>query len=252
MAPTAEVWTEDLRVRGHEVTPHGTVSVPALCTYLPEVAGHHADALGVSMQSLQTEDRAWVLAHLHLTIDQLPSWNEDVVIETWPSGLDGLYATREFVLSVEETPVARATSAWLVLDTERRRPSRPPRMLYSLETPDRPPVLSHDWDDLPPPQRVDHTGTFDVRYHDLDLNRHVNSARLVEWVLETLPVEHLNAYRCTNVILQFRAEATLGTPVHATAQVDDAGDGIRVRHLLRHADENRVLTAAQTTWTPHP
>ena len=65
----------------------------ALCVYLQEVAGHHADALGVSMRRLQADDRAWVLSHVHLEIGHPLCGNETVTIETWPLGLEGLYAT---------------------------------------------------------------------------------------------------------------------------------------------------------------
>ena len=187
-----DIWTESLRVRGDEVTPRGVVALPALCTHLPDVAGRHAKALGGFMQSLRAENKAWILSHLHLTMDRLPRWEEDVVVETWPSGLEGLRAIREFVLSVEDTEVARATSAWLVLDTERRRPARLPEAVHDLDLPDRPPVLPHEWGDVPLPQRTDHTQTFEARYSDLDLNRHVNSARLLEWALAPLPAKHFD------------------------------------------------------------
>lgn len=248
MPSTADIWTESFRVRPHEVTPTGTASLLALGTYLQEAAGHHAEALGVSMQALQAENQAWVLAHLHVAIDRLPKWEDEVTVETWPSDLDRLYATREFVLHADETAIAHATSTWLVLDTEARRPRRPPRMLYDLETPDRPPALPHDWDDLSLPERADHRRSFDVRYHDLDVNRHVNNVRYLEWALETLPPDLLDAHRCTSLALQFKAETTLGDPVQAAAQVEDTDDALDVRHALRHADDDRLLAVAHTQW----
>lgn len=246
----AGTWTESFTVRPHEITPHGTASVPTLCRYLQEAAGHHAEALGVSIQQLQTEDRAWVLAHLRLTINRLPEWEESITVETWPSGLDRLYATREFVLRVDETPVARATSAWLVFDTERRRPTRPPERLHTIELPDRPPVLSHDWADLPAPKRTDYERAFDVRYHDLDVNRHVNNVRVLEWALETLPAEHLDTHRCADVALQFKGETVLGDSVRAVAQMDKDDETLRVRHALHHTEDDRTLAVARSRWVP--
>jgi acyl-ACP thioesterase len=223
--------------------------VPALCVYLQEAAGHHADALGVSMRRLQDEDRAWVLSHLHLELDRLPEGDETVTIETWPSGLEGLYATREFVLSTDENEIGHATSRWFVIDTERRRPVRPPRSLYDLETPDRALPIPHDFDDLPAPDRVDHGAAWRARYHDLDLNRHVNSVRYLEWALGSLPDDLFDAYQYREVVLQFRAEATLGTPVRATARIEASGNKQAARHALLHAESNDLLAVARTTWT---
>ena len=244
-----DIWTESIPVRSSDLTPHGTASVPALCVYLQEAAGHHADDLGVSMRRLQDEDRAWVLSHLHLELDRLPEGDETVTIETWPSGLEGLYATREFVLSTNEDEIGRATSRWFVIDTGRRRPVRPPRSLYDLETPDRLLPLPHDFDDLPEPDRVDHETSWRARYHDLDLNRHVNSVRYLEWALGTLPDDLFDAHQCTEVALQFRAEATLGTPVRTTAQTEESDDGQVARHALHHAETEDLLAAARTRWT---
>ncbi len=251
MPSSTAPWTDTFRVRSDEVTPRSTASVPALCTYLQDAAGRHADALGVSMQRLQAENQAWVLSHLHLDLDRPLRWNETVTLETWPSGLDGLYATREFILSVDDATIGRATSRWFVIDTEQRRPVRPPRSLYTLETPNRSPALPHEFDDLHGPERIDHERSWTARYYDLDLNRHVNSIRYLEWALGTLPDSMLMAYRCTGFALQFQAEAALGTPVRAVAQVDDHGEERTVRHILSHADEDRLLAAAHTTWLPH-
>ncbi|MFB6271335.1 MAG: acyl-[acyl-carrier-protein] thioesterase [Salinibacter sp.] len=245
---TAGIWTETVPVRSSDLTPHGAASVPALCVYLQEAAGHHADALGVSMRQLQDEEQAWVLSHLDLDLDRPPRRNETVTIETWPSGLEGLYATREFVLSVNDADVGRATSQWFVIDLERRRPVRPPRPLYDLETPDRPPVLSHRFDDLPEPDRADHEASWTARYHDLDLNRHVNSVRYLEWTLGTLPDDLLASHQCTGVTLQFWAEATLGTPVRTTAQTEVSSNKRIVHHAVIHAGTDDLLAVARTLW----
>lgn len=246
--PTAGIWTESFPVRSYDVTPHGTASILALCEYIQDAAGHHAASLGLSMQDLLADGRAWVLARLRLEVDRLPDWDAEVVVETWPSGLERLFATREIVLHDDDGTFARGTSAWLVIDTERRRPMRPPAMLKNLQTPDRSAPFSHDMTTLPGPDAVDHERTFAVRYHDLDLNRHVNNVRYVEWALETLPPAVHDAYRCAGLELQFRAETTLGDPVRAVAQTEADGDALRVRHRLDHADDGHTLALATTQW----
>jgi acyl-ACP thioesterase len=247
---TAEPWTESRRVRASDVTPDGTASVLALATYFQEAAGRHADALGVAMQDLLADGKAWVLARFRMEIERLPGWGEAVTLETWPSGLDRLYATREVVFrDAEGAVLATGTSAWLVIDTERRRPLRPPEALYEIDVPDRPAPLDGDEADLSAPTREDRSRRFTVRYHDLDLNRHVNNVRYLEWALETLPPEVLDEHRCAALALQFEAETTLGDPVRATAELRETGEALHVRHRLAHAETDRTLALAATTWT---
>lgn len=245
----ADPWTEHVRIRASDVTPDGTASVLALARYFQEAAGHHAEALGVSMKDLLVDDRAWVLTWLQMEIDQFPAWEDEMTIETWPSDLDGLLATREFVMRVDDRLLCRGTSAWLVIDTERRRPVRPPASLHDIELPDRPPPLDGDRADLPPPAGVDRDRTFTVRYHDLDLNRHVNNVRYLEWALETLPPDVLDEFRCTALSLQFEAETTFGDPVRASADLCEENGDLRVRHRLAHGETNDTLALAATTWT---
>lgn len=246
----AEPWTEQVRIRASDVTPHGTASVLALARYFQEAAGHHAEALGVSMRDLLAKDRAWVLARLRMEIDHLPDWEDKITIETWPSGLDRLLATREFVIRTGDGGlICEGTSAWLVIDTERRRPVRPPAPVHEIDLPDRPAPLAGEERDLVPPERVDRDRTFPVRYHDLDLNRHVNNVRYLEWALETLPPEVLDTYRCTGLSLQFEAETTLGDSVRATVDLREDDGTLSVRHRLAHADTDETLALAATTWS---
>lgn len=250
---TAGIWTDEVRVRSYDVTPHGTASVLALADYFQEAAGRHADELGVSMQDLLAEDRAWVLARFRLEIDRPPRWNDVITIETWPSGLERLFATREVVFRDEKgRSLARGTSAWIVIDTERRRPARPPSILHNIDPPDRPPPLDAGRDDVPAPDRVDRTRDFTVRYHDLDLNRHVNNVRYLEWALETLPAGVLDEQSCRALALKFEAEATLGDRVRATAELHHGTEALRVRHRLAQAETDRTLALATTTWSANP
>lgn len=267
---TAGIWTESFPVRSYDVTPRGTASVLALCDFLQESAGNHAAELGVSMEELLAGDQAWVLAFLHLHIDRYPAWHDTVEVKTWPSGLERLYATREFVLSASGTSFARATSAWLVIDTNRRRPCRPPKVLHELSTPSREPAVEHNFEPLSVPDGPpDHKRDFRVRYHDLDVNRHVNNVRYVEWAVETLPSAWIDSRLVTDLSLQFRAETTSGDPVRATIHrmdapslsapssddadtsgpTADAGESTPVLcHHLQHGDDDRTLAVAQTRW----
>lgn len=243
------IWSDSFRVRSYEVTPGGTASVLALVDYFQEAAGRHAEALGVSMQSLLDDGKAWVLAHLHVQLDRLPRWGERIEVETWPSGLDGLFAHRDFtVRDADGTLLAGGTSAWLIIDVDRRRPLRPPPVLYDIDLPDRDGAIDAELDDVTGSSRVDRARTFRVRYHDLDVNRHVNNVRYLEWALEVLSAEELDEYRCLALALQFEAGATHGDLIRATAEIHHDGGTLRIRHRLAHAETDETLAVVATTW----
>jgi len=243
------VWTESVTVRTDDLTPMGDASLPALGAYLQEAAGPHAAALGVSMDALAEDGRAWVLARLRMHVDRRPSRGRTVTIETWPSGLNGLYATREFEIAVGGTDVGRATSAWFLIDLERRRPVRPPRAVRTLDPPDRPPALPHEEEALARPTRTDHEHTTTVGYHDLDRNEHVNNVRYLAWALDALPTSVFETYRCRDVALEFRHEVARGAPVRVAVEVGETSNGLQGRHSVQHGEDGHTLAVVNTSWT---
>lgn len=239
------VWTESFRVRSYESDPDGRASIQTLCNYLQEAASNHASELGVSIEHLTERNWIWMMARLRVEVDTYPRWRDEIVVETWPSGHDRLYATRDFLLrSSDDDVLARATSAWLLVDARRRRPIRLPELITSIDRPDRERVLEDLPDKLPdPPNEASETGVH-VRYSDLDLLGHVNNVLYGEWSVETVPEELHQSHLVRAIELQFRAEARFGDPVSVrTGRVDGA-----FIHLITAGD--RELARVRTVWEP--
>jgi len=129
---------------------------------------------------------------------------------------------------------------------------RPPAVLHEIDLPDRPPAVEVARTRTSPPTGdVLFDRDFRVRFHDLDLNRHVNNVRYVEWAVETLDPSWLNAHELTTLTLEFRAETTGGDTVCSTVHPHDgeaSSSTSSFRHLLKHDGDNRVLALATTTW----
>jgi len=241
------VWNEPFRVRSYEIGPDALLTLPHLCDWLQEAAGAHATALGVATDRLLEVGRAWVLTRLQVRVERYPRWREDVSVETWPSAADGLFAQRDFVLTdAGGEGLARATSQWLVIDVARRRPVRLPREVLDLPRAGRSHALAPSREGLPEPEASSKSCRFSVRRADLDLNEHVNNVRYVEWALEAVPEGAREAYQCTGLEVQFRAEALYGDTVES-ACAWGAGTAL---HRVSHAGDGRTLASARTQWAP--
>ena len=123
-------------VRYYEVGPSRLVRPATLLDYLQDAAAEHASLLHIGVQDLHHRDLTWVLSRLHLTVERYPGVGETVTVRTWPSTRGSLSSYREFeVLDQAGEIVARATTAWVVLDLVRRRPVRLADVLsdYPLE-----------------------------------------------------------------------------------------------------------------------
>lgn len=254
MPKEAGTWTETFRVRAYEVDPQGRVAIHTLCNYFQEAAGNHAATYGVSVGDLLAEGLTWVLARLHVRMERYPRMGSTLRIETWPSGIEGLLATRDFrFFEVREGAVqeiGRGASGWIVIDAVRKRPVRVPALITEIKVPDLPPAIPDAFAKFDAPDYADHQRRYGVRYSDLDINQHVNNVRYAEWAVESVPEAVLATHQVQRLELQFKAETIFGDQVLArTARQDDADGLIFTHHLLRESDA-RDVAIARTHWRP--
>jgi acyl-ACP thioesterase len=239
---------ETFRVRSYEVDAFGALAVPALAGYLQEVAGHHADALGVGLDLLRREGLTWVLSRARIELEAPLRLGDALEIATWPSGLERLAARREFEVRRGGDIVARATSAWFVLDLASRRPVRPERAL-DPRLPRTPGVHVVDLADgkLPELRHWDIQKRFHVRYEDIDVNEHVTNTSYLTWALEAVPRETWQGSRVRAIEVRFLAECAHGSAILSRA----AGAGERsFSHAVVHEEDGRELARVVTEWAP--
>jgi acyl-ACP thioesterase len=239
---------EAFPVHQYEVDAFGTLSPPALSGYLSELAGHHADALGVGLDTLMAKGVTWVLSRLRLVNPVAIALGEEVEIETWPSGIERLFALREFVVRRrgDGAEVARASTQWLVLDLASRKPVRPGEVLdprFPREP--TPPAVPAARGKLPELRAWEREKRFHVRYADIDQNLHVTNTTYLAWAIEAMPRELWHARRLAAVEIQYVAEALYGAAV--LSRLAAAGDGAYTHAIVREED-GKELARLATTW----
>ena len=57
-------------------------------------------------------------------------------------------------------------------------------------------------------QTAEYSKVFNIRYSDIDSNKHVNNVKYVEWGLEVIPVEVITNYELKRVKVDFEKETT--------------------------------------------
>jgi medium-chain acyl-[acyl-carrier-protein] hydrolase len=243
-----ETLRERYTVHTYEVDAFGQLAVPALTGFLAETAGRHATALGVGLDVLMAGGVTWVLVRQRVELVRPIRLHQEVLVETWPSGIDRLAALRDFVVrGADGAELARATSQWYVLDLATRRP-RPPRTVLDpgrFRLDEAPRALRFQDGKLDALERWEAERRFEVRYADIDQNQHVNNGSYVSWALETVPREVWQSSRLAELEVQFRAEALLGDAVRSRLAV--AGGGAFTHGIAREED-GRELARLVTRW----
>ena len=242
------VWREDYQIRSYEVDCRNRLSILSMFSFMQEAASKHAAALGVSIQQLLAENYTWLLSRLKIKIIAYPGWNDQIQVNTWPSGTQQLFAMRDFKMNgIENQTIAAAISAWLVIDLEKRRPVRIAPFVERLKPIEGSHILNDRLDKLPALSNAVHEKSFVVRYSDLDINQHVNNVKFVEWVVEVVPTATLNASVLSELEINFLAEAFHEDQIIATCSPQDPDNTI-FHHSLTRQQDGRELARARTKW----
>lgn len=180
------VWKEVFPIRYAEVTRAETVRLDTLFDYMQETAANHAENLGCGLAALNDRGMMWVLSRLKLSVLRTPCLGETVTVESWPSGVEKLFATREFVLSCGSEIVAKASSYWLLLDRGKLRPLRVLDALAGLLPDNR--ERGRFFTGLDKLSRRPCSSPIEVEVHEsmVDVNCHMNNARYITQLFDWL------------------------------------------------------------------
>ncbi len=222
--------------------------MPALVSYMHEAAWENTRDIGMSMYDLLEHGLTWVLQRMRIEIFRYPTHDDKLTVETWASGRERVYMHRDFrIYTSERELLGQATSVWLVMDMVKRQLVSVPDFIVNMELVQLREPLPFAKGKLPQLQEAQHEQQIPVRWHDIDLNRHVTNTRYLQWALDTLPLEVLEQKQLQEIDIIFKAESILGdTVVSATAP--DAVDANLYLHRLTSQESDKELVQAKTVW----
>jgi acyl-ACP thioesterase len=242
MDSPANIRIEKFQIRAFEIDTAGRLAVTALCNYMQEIAGNHAQALGVGFKAMLKQNLIWVLSRLYLQIDTLPLWSETVAVETWPVAAEGKFALRDFLFHNAQNQVfGRATTSWMVLDLSERKATALPQSVHLIQRPKRERALVDPFAKLPSLQQIDWQKIYQVRLSDLDLNFHVNNVSYIKWALDAVPLPVWKSRQLYSLEISYRAESHLDEEVTVRiGQFNDKTDLVLHHSLIRETSQQEV------------
>lgn len=246
-------------MRSFTVLPHNLdarwlIKPESLCHLALDVAGEHAHELGLSVGKLGNEGLTWMLSRFKITMDSLPKGGEKLVVKTWPSGIEKLFAYRNFELTDGGgSVIGTAVSSWLMIDRAKRRPVRPQPHFEHLDITHMSSGGHESLEKIPGIENGENDSLierrFDVLNRDIDMNSHVTSVSYISWLLETVPHACHTEHIIREIEVNYLAETFYGETVTANTVPDHSGsEECAFRHILLHAGNGRELVHARTVW----
>jgi medium-chain acyl-[acyl-carrier-protein] hydrolase len=201
-------FTEEFSIRSFDVDCAGRLRPTALFNYFQDIAGRHADALGLGYKALQSSGNLWVLSRALVRITRLPRWEESVQLTTWPKGVDGLLFLREFSLTDQTgATLVLGTTGWLFLDAQSFKPLGAQSLPIPLPVMPQKHALDEPLKKLKVPAALPESHARKVLQSDIDVNKHVNNARYVDWVMDMYDVDFHAGHSLRSLQMNYLGEA---------------------------------------------
>ncbi|MEG0796092.1 MAG: thioesterase [Odoribacter sp.] len=247
-------YVEKIKIFNHYTNYKGRLFAKVLCDLFNDAAEVQTEEYGVDVDTLNAQGMTWMLHRLHIHLFKMPHKNEEVLIETWPSGIDRFFALRDYRLVRENgEELVRATSEWMYIDMKRRRPLRLPENVIAMSTGHHIEKLELDSilneKDFGGEMQVsrDFTATFD----NIDFNGHVTQASYMRWITNSLPFEFLKTYVLLDVEVIYAHEIMPDSTIHSAYRMEEKENVVTVFHQVKNESGELNHCIAKTIWEKH-
>ena len=242
----ATKYRKQYNIRSYECDRNNNLRILTLMNIFQDMADNDAARLNFGLAFCIANGMTWVGSNYALEIDRLPKMHENITIETWPSAKNKLSAYRDFeVFGEDGKPIIRASSQWVMLNLEKRRPVSVIDALPQYQ-PLEERAVATDFPKIGEITDGDSQFKFRVRFDDIDLNKHINNAVYILWVTEAVEPEFRLAHNPARIDINFRKEGYMGEKIMVITRMED----LKSYHSIRtyDSDNERELARAVIEW----
>lgn len=244
-------YVEKVKIFNHYTNYKGRLFVKTLCDLFNDTAEVQTEQYGVDVATLNAGGMTWMLHRLHIRLHKMPLQNEEVYIETWPSGIDRLFALRDYrMIRQDGEELVRATSEWMYIDLKRRRPMRLTEKVIDMSTRhgiprvELDPILNEKAFEMQPAGGRHFIATFD----NIDFNGHVTQASYMRWITNSLPFEFLKEHVLTDVEVIYAHEIMPDSSIYSAYSLSEEGNMVTVLHQVKNEAGDLSHCIAKTVW----
>ncbi|MDE7385616.1 MAG: hypothetical protein K2N28_00595 [Muribaculaceae bacterium] len=196
------------------------ISLPMLVQRLIEVATSHADELGVGYSHLRALSKTWVLSRLNLSMNRFPGINSYYNIDTWVSAINRHFTERCFCITDDDGNIlGEALTVWFAIDLETRRGGDMTEIMGHAKVSDRQCNVGRG-SKIPPVTAPDMVRDHKFGFCDIDFNRHVNSTRYIEALLNSHTVDFYDTHPMTMFEIAYMDEICYNDRVEIASSTD--------------------------------
>lgn len=231
-------------VQPREVDLNRKATIITLGDCILHAAGEDADRIGFGIRKLQHGGSTWVLSRMAIEVGRYPDEYESYSVGTWVGEIGRLMTIRNFLVhDGDGRQIAAASTCWAMIDMDTRRP------LDLRENIDYSNALIPLPCPIASPARIARIGGEEVdrhrvRYSDIDFNRHTNSMKYIQWMIDTLPLEKITGRPMRRLDINFLHETRYGQSLSIRREEEGATERFEIR-----TEDGTPACRAAFTWS---
>lgn len=206
------IYSKDYIVDTFTSNSHKRLGLLGLVGIFQDIATFHALDAGFGHEEMLSKGVFWALIRKSIKMQSWPELFSKITVKTWSRMPDLFYAYRDFEVYHNGELIGSATTTWVTLELERRRPCEIPLKDLPI-SPRVDGVLDYLAEKVEFSDNLTSRAEFTTRNSDLDLNGHVNNTKYTQWILDSIDYKHHDAVLISEYHINFLSEVKLGDTV---------------------------------------
>lgn len=239
-------WEEQFSILSYHMDPKRKAHLTAICNFLQEGAGAHAEHAGFGFEGMIKRNQVWVLSRIKINIKKYPVWNDQIKLITWSRGREGIFYLRDFQIEDNQNNVIiDATSSWAALNLKTRRPEIVDGLEEGFHSQKDKVAFEEKLEKLPQLDKSEFMRKRHIEYTDIDLVYHVNNVKYIEIIINSFSPEILMKKEIKSLEVNYLGEAKYGEEVVILKdQLDESSFLIS----MKMASGEKEVCRAKLTW----
>ncbi len=225
----------------------GRATLPMIGGFMLQAATKHAEERGFGYNEMTGNKRAWVLSRMAIEIFEYPKNDTVLTIKTWVADVNRLFTERYFSFEDEKGKITGyAKTVWASIDLATRRPTNVSGLdelvAYIEKNVDCPieglkkiPALKDNFEVV---------REFTVKYSDLDINKHLNSMKYIEHIVDVFDIKMYEQKEIKRFEINYINEGHYGSKLDIMKR-DEEPDTI---YILEMKDGETTICSSRLVW----
>ncbi len=233
----------------YEVDFNNELFVTSVVNFFQDIFVHTYEVAGKGLDYFSSINLTWIIYRWEINMYKYPTYNQTVTVKMTPTAYRKSYMNIEFeIIDVNGEKIADALSLWILMDTKKNIPCgnslEEVYEIYRLNINDNN-INTMKKIDLP--KKNDNQKIFKVGYGDIDTNGHLNNARYLYYLLESVSEDIIKEYKLSNIKIIYKKDAKYNQIITSSSETIVERTLVRCLHKIINK-EDEILAIAETNW----